>query len=94
MAERTLFSAQYTNSGGRIVRTNLKTNQTTDLYNQGIFIQDMAILNENLLFVESNNGIKTVPKDSNGYTAAHQVNTTGLDVCNKYYSIHVAKGEQ
>ena len=93
MTERTLFSAEHKLSGGRIVRTNLTTGQSTDVYNQGIWVYDMAILAENLLFVEYSNGVKAVPKDASGLVAAQQVITTGLDECQYYYSIHVAEGE-
>ena len=93
MTERTLFSADHKSSGGRIVRTHLTTNKSTDVYNQGIFITDMAILAENVLFVERDNGVKAVPKDASGPVAAQQVTTTGLDECVKYNSIHVAEGE-
>ena len=53
----------------------------------------MAILAENLLFVEEFNGVKAVPKDASGPVAAQQVITTGLNECQYYYSIHVAEGE-
>ena len=94
MTERTLFSAEdSTSSSGRIVRTHLTTGRSTDVYDQSNRIFDMAILNENLLFLELNNGVKAVPKDANGSVVAQQVNTTGLETCREYYSIHVAEGE-
>ena len=93
MTERTLFSAEYKSSGGRIVRTHLTTKQSTDVYNQGSNVLDMAILAENLLFVELFSGVKAVPKDASGPVAAQKVITTGLNECNRYFSIHVAEGE-
>ena len=95
MTERILFSAEHKrlSDGGRIVRTNLTTDQSTDLYTQNEWIYDMAILNEHLLILERYGGIKAVPKDANGNVASQQVNTNGLENCSDYYSIHVVGTE-
>ena len=76
------------------MRTDLTTDQSTDLYNQTKDnIQDMAILNENLLFLGKNSGINSLPKNANSTVAAEQVITTGLENCSLYTSIHVADGK-
>ena len=94
MTERTLFSAEYTiGYGGRIVRTHLSTGQSSVVYKHATDVHDMAILGENLLFLESDNGVKALPKNASGLAGAQQVTTTGLNECSKYYSIHVAEGE-
>ena len=91
MTERILFSAENAKGGGRIVRTNLTTDQSTYLKTPNDLIYDMAILNEHLLFVERYRGIKAVPKDANGNVASQQINTTGLEKCKEYFSIHVVE---
>ena len=75
------------------MRKNLVTRQSTNLYKQGNRVEGIAILNEQLLFLEGHNGIKAVPKDASVPVGAQQVDTTGLENCHYYYSIHVAGGK-
>ena len=74
------------------MRKNLETDQVTIIHNKGERIYDIAILNEKVLFVERYfKGIKSVPKDASGPVASQEVDTTGLDGCFQFHSIHVVE---
>ena len=91
-----LFVAEYTfNSDytGVIVRRNLQTGQTTELYNKGGNIYGMAILDNKLLFAEFHKGIKSVPRDASGPGDAEELAITGsLESCGAYLGVYVAEG--
>ena len=96
VAEKTLFVAEYTfNSDytGVIVRRNLETGQTTELYNKGGNIYGMAILDDKLLFAEFHDGIKSLPRDSSGPGDAVDLAITGsLESCSAFLGVYVAEG--
>ncbi len=62
------------------------TNEPTDNDN---FISDLSILNQWVLFLESENGLNAM--DKNG--TLQSVNVTGLSNCSSYWSIHTMPGK-
>ena len=96
--EGTLFVAEYNVDGvslpSRIIRRNLRTGQTTDLFSTGDSIYNIALLDNNLLFLEFHNGIKAVSRYATGpVSAAQEVSTTGLESCGAFMGLHVAEGK-
>ena len=94
----TLFVAEYNVDGvslpSRIIRKNLRTGQTTDLFSTGDSIYDIALLGDNLLFLEFHNGIKAVSRYASGPVSnAQVVATTGLESCSAFMGLHVERGK-
>ena len=99
--EGTLFVAEYDDEfvdgadvPSRIIRRNLRTGQTTDLFSRGYVIYNIALLDNNLLFLEFEYGIKAVSRYASGpVSAAQEVATTGLESCGGFLGLHVAEGK-
>ncbi|XP_072023642.1 uncharacterized protein [Amphiura filiformis] len=88
---RFLYVASKEQTSGRIVEYNLDTQMqtvsSTDIFNEGEYIRDIAILNDKLIFVERDNGPKVILK-SGGQPLP--INITGLENnCTNFISIHV-----
>ena len=88
--ERTLFVSE-SSSQRRIVRKHLETNNQTIL-TYGNVVYDIDIMNDKLLIVEKIDGLRAVSKDASGPVDSQEVNTTGLELCSTYHSIHVVQG--
>ena len=95
MTERTLFAAEFdTSDPRRIIRKDLESNEFTVLHNiEGGRVKAMAVMNDSLLIVKDSEGLKSVPKDSRYPVKTQQVDTTGLEDCDTYHSVHVVEGK-
>ena len=85
-----MYVAESSSLKARFVKKDLETGDITELSSQGDKVRGIAVMKENLLFVEVQNGLKTFPL--NGPGIPQQVNTTGLEGCTQFNSLHVVDG--
>ena len=72
------------------MKMDLDTKKHVLLNMEDLTISDMAVLNDSRLFLEKQEGLKSIQK-SGDVQAAQEVSTSGLD-CSPYWSIDVIEG--